>query len=152
SLDQPAALTLSSHRYEIAIWRKATLPADYHIFFEGHYYSVSSQFVGLKLDIRISTNTVEVFHKGSRVASHIRSFVAGQTTTTAHMPPAHRAHQDSESVSLRDWAQSIGPATLDLFEQIRQKYNRAPSAHRAFLGIHRLARKYGPERIEAAAA
>ena len=40
-----------------------------------------------QLDVRLSAQVVEVFHKGQRVASHQRSPLKGHHTTVAvHMP------------------------------------------------------------------
>jgi transposase len=39
-LDRPALKPLPSRPYEFAIWKKARVAVDYHIEFEGHYYSV----------------------------------------------------------------------------------------------------------------
>jgi transposase len=73
SLDRPAALSLPLFPYEFAAWRKMTLGLDYHILAEKHYYSVPFQLVGGLVDIRVTTNIVEAFCKGARVASHARS-------------------------------------------------------------------------------
>jgi transposase len=43
--------------------------------------------------VRVTATTVEIFHRGVRVASHARSYRRGMHTTVAdHMPAAHRAH------------------------------------------------------------
>jgi transposase len=45
------------------------------------YYSVPYQLVGEQLEARSTAHTVEVFHRGKRVASHVRSFTAYHLTT-----------------------------------------------------------------------
>jgi transposase len=60
---------------------------DYHVAIKDHYYSVPHALIKRQLDVRITANTVECFHRGQRVASHRRSYQKGRhTTVTAHMP------------------------------------------------------------------
>jgi transposase len=152
SLDKPAALPLPATRYEYATWRKATVGLDYHIRTDNHFYSVPFELIGKEVHIRISANTVEVFFKGNRAASHIRSNEKGGTTTlAAHMPKSHREYATPNAAAMRNWAESVGPSLIDLFEAIWKKHNGAPSASIAFRGIYRLASIFGTDRIEKAA-
>ena len=57
---------------------------------------------GRQLHARYTERTVELFHRGQRVASHVRSHMPGRHTTVAeHMPEKHRrfAQQWSPSAS-----------------------------------------------------
>ncbi len=81
ALDQPALRPLPAERYEIGQWRKLKVELDYHVPAEGHFYSVPYQLAGQQVDIRVTAATVEIFHRGLRVASHARSFVADHATT-----------------------------------------------------------------------
>jgi len=82
-------------------------------------YSVPHALVGEKLDVRLSPTTVEVFHRGMRVASHARSYRRGHHTTVAeHMPAAHRAHSEWSPSRLIRWGQTVGPKTAALVETI----------------------------------
>jgi transposase len=152
ALDRPAALPLPVTAYEYATWSKATLGLDYHILADKHHYSVPCQLVGQEVHIRVSANTVEVFHNGVRVASHARSTVIGGTTTDpAHMPRSHREHAGMNLEVARSWAQMTGPATTKLLEKIWQRHNQSVSALGTFRGIYRLAMTYGSDRMECAA-
>jgi len=153
ALDRAAALPLAATAYQYATWAKSTLGLDYHVFADKHYYSVPCHLVGEEIHIRVSTNTVEAFYKGSRVASHVRSAeIGGTTTDPAHMPRSHREHAGMNLEVARTWAEATGPATAKLFEKIWQKHNQAPSALGAFRGIYRLGLAYERDRIERAAA
>ena len=51
------------------------------------------ELVKQALDVRLSAQTVELFQRGKRVASHPRSTLKGRHTTVAeHMPQAHRQY------------------------------------------------------------
>jgi len=72
-IDRPALKPLPAQPYEFAEWKKVRVHIDYHIEFDLHYYSVQHALVGKQLDARATATTVELFHRGVRVASHVRS-------------------------------------------------------------------------------
>jgi transposase len=117
-----------------------------------HWYSVPYQLVGQRLDIRLTARTVEVLHRGRRVASHRRSHERGFTTVPAHMPEAHRRHAEWTPGRIVAWAERTGPATADLVAAIMASRPHPEQGFRSCLGIMRLGRRYGDERLEAAAA
>jgi transposase len=153
ALDRPSLRPLPARPYEYAEWRTARVNVDYHVEVERHWYSVPSQLVGQRLDIRVTAGTVEVLHKGRRVASHPRSAQAGRFTTLAeHMPEAHRRHAEWTPGRIVAWAERTGPATADLVAAIMAGRPHPEQGFRASLGIMRLARRYGEARLEAACA
>jgi transposase len=89
-----AALTpLPSDRYVVSEWKAAAVTPDYHIALHDHYYSVPYVLVREAVEARMTSATVEIFHRGERIASHARSVEKYRhTTDLSHMPEAHRAH------------------------------------------------------------
>ena len=153
ALDQPALRPLPAERYEIGQWRKLKVELDYHVPAEGHFYSVPYQLAGQQVDIRLTAATVEIFHRGLRVASHARSFVADHTTTIAeHRPKAHQQYLEWTPSRLLSWADAAGPNTAELFRQILATKPHPEMGYRSCLGLVRLGGKYTSERLEAAAA
>src|SRR4051794_23088210 len=76
----------------------------------------------------------------------------GQTLTdNEHRPKSHRAHLEWTPSRMVHWAQTIGPNTSLLFERIMADKPHPEMGYRACLGIIRLAAKYSPVRMEAAA-
>ena len=150
-IDRPAMRPLPTERYEFATWKLATVNIDYHIEVDGHYYSVPYQLVGKKVDARVGEGTVEVFHSGKRVASHLRS---GQrwhhTTDTAHMPESHRRHASWTPSRIIAWAEKTGPSTAELVTEIMAARPHPEQGFRSALGIIRLGDRYGHTRVEAA--
>lgn len=103
------------------------------------------------VDLRISAATVEVFHKGERVASHARvSHRRGHTTIAEHMPSAHRRHAQWTPARLLEEAGKVGPATMALCEAVMAARPHPEQGFRTCLGILDLARTYGAARLEAA--
>lgn len=89
TLEAPALKALPDAPYEYAQWKRAKIHPDYHVEIDRHYYSVPYPLVGKTVDVRYSNATVEIFHRGKRVASHLRSKVPHDfTTVESHMPPS----------------------------------------------------------------
>jgi transposase len=150
-IDRPALKGLPAAPYQYAEWKKCRVAPDYHIEIADHYYSVPSRLIREMVEARITDTTVEILHKGVRVASHARSHVRYRhTTIPEHMPSAHRRYAEWTPTRMMREAAKIGPATIALIEAIMKAKPHPEQGFRACLGILRLARSYGSARIEAA--
>ena len=139
-------------RYQFGEWKRPRVNIDYHIEVERHYYSVPYALVHQEVDVHLTGETVEVLHRGVRVASHVRSYVTGKATTlTEHMPKAHQKYVGRTPSRLIEDAQQIGPNTGQLVEAILAAKRHPEQGYRSCLGILRLAKTYAAERMEAAA-
>jgi transposase len=151
TLDRPALAPLPDTPYRYAQWHKCRVAPDYHVEIAGHYYSVPSRVIREQVEARITDTTVEIFHRGSRVASHARSPLANRHTTIAeHMPSAHRRYAEWTPARLLQEAARIGPSASALVEVIMAAKPHPEQGFRSCLGILRLAKTYGAQRLEAA--
>src|SRR4051794_22032067 len=73
ALDEAALKPLPSEAYAFARWKRCRVAPDYHVEADGHWYSVPFRLIRELVDVRIADNTVEIFHKGLRIASHRRA-------------------------------------------------------------------------------
>lgn len=139
--------------YEYATWKKAKVHLDYHVEIERRYYSVPHALIGKSVDVRLTATGVEIFHRGQRVAVHLRSGVRGSFTTIAeHRPPRHQAVVElSHERLLRD-AERVGPCTAAVIRQQMHGRVHPEQTLRRSLGILRLAKDFDPPRLEAACA
>lgn len=150
-LEQKALRPLPAERFVLGHWKKARVNIDYHVEYERHYYSVPYALCKEEVEICATAMSVEVLHKGKRVACHRRSTRIGQhTTVDAHMPKSHRAHAKWSPSRIVNWAKSIGPHTGALATAILNDRPHPEMGYRSCLGILRLSKRYGPERLEAA--
>jgi len=69
---------------------------------------------------------------------------------TEHMPSSHRRHAGWTHERIQRDAAAIGPDTASLVEVILRSRPHPEQGFRACLGILRLARQYGTDRLEAA--
>lgn len=150
-IDRPALRPLPAARFEPARWKTARVNIDYHIDIDGHYYSVPFRLVRTQVQVRVTATTVEVFAAHQRVACHAYSSTRGRHTTVAeHMPAAHRAHREWTPAKLLAWGSRIGPSTAAVVRWQLEHRPHPEQGYRACLGLQRLARACGAERLEAA--
>src|SRR5271168_143468 len=118
-VDRPALKALPSEPYEYSEWRVRRVGVDYHVDIDAHYYSVPYRFARAEVEARLTVRGVEIFHKGERIAVHIRaSGNRKHTTVPEHMPSSHRRYAGWTIERIREDASKIGPATAALCEQI----------------------------------
>jgi transposase len=152
-VDRPALLALPPTAYEYAEWKRCRVNLDYHVEIDKHFYSVPFRLLRAEVEARITANTVELFHHGKLVATHLRSQRSYRPTTIAdHMPSSHRRYRDWTHERIEREAASIGPDTAALVEIILRSRPHPEQGFRSCIGILRLAKRYEPERLEAACA
>jgi hypothetical protein len=149
-LDKPALKPLPNTRYAFAEWKKAKLGPDYHIELHHHYYSVPYTFIKKILDVRFTAQTVEIFYRSKRIATHVRKYGRGYSTITEHMPKAHQKYAEWTPERIISWARKFGIATTEFVTAIIAAKEHPQLAFRSCLGILRLGKCYGEQRLEAA--
>ncbi|MEB0015081.1 IS21 family transposase, partial [Glaciimonas sp. Cout2] len=83
---------------------------------------------------RLTGTTVEILHRGQRVASHRRnSGEGGFTTDTLHMPVAHLAQLEWTPQRLIHWGQTICTATAEAVTRLMAENRHPEHGYRACL-------------------
>lgn len=150
-IERAALRPLPTERYVYADWKHARVNLDYHIQVLEHFYSVPFALVREEVDVRITGRSVEVFHRGRRVASHMRSRVRfGHTTVREHGPVNHQAWANADPGFLLGWAQQVGPSTERLMKRILESNPHRDQVWRSGRALKRVGEQYGPERTEVA--
>lgn len=151
ALDKPALKSLPAKPYEYVEFKLARVNIDYHIEFDKHFYSVPHHLVKSQVEVQASQESIAIFFKGQQVARHPRRLrQGGFTTDTHHMPDNHRKHQTWSPERLISWGNRIGPATQAMVTHLLEQKKVPEQAYRACLGLLNLAKRYSPERLEAA--
>lgn len=150
-LEKGALRPLPASRYEFARWKRAKLGIDYHLEFEGHFYSAPYRLARQEVEVRATNQVVEIYHKGARVASHVREYGKRRfVTNPEHMPASHRAHLEWTPSRLVRWGAEAGPAVAELAEAMMRTRPQPEHGYRACLGLMQLEKQYGKERLNAA--
>jgi transposase len=152
-LDKPALKPLPSKPFVFAEWKEATVNIDYHVEYDHHFYSAPHHLARERVEVRATATTVEILRHNERVYAHVRSFVRGGfTTIPEHMPKSHREHLEWSPSRIVHWGESVGIKTGELVAAILAERPHPEQGYRSCLGILRLGKRYGNDRLEAACA
>ena len=158
-LERSVLKPLPTSRFSYGQWKKARVNIDYHVVFDDHFYSAPYQMVGDEVWIRATGLTIEIFtdssdlRRDNRVGSHVRSYKrGGHTTSDEHRSVLHLKHAEWTPERIVSWAKSIGANAALLIEKIMIERKHPEHGYRSCLGIIRLDKKYGHERLDAACA
>jgi len=150
-IERSALKKLPDTEYVFAQWKQCRAGIDYHVEIERHYYSVPYTLVRQELWASYTASTVEVFHRGKRVAAHRRGPPnRGHTTLPEHMPSSHRRYADWTIQRIMREAAEIGPNATALVEVILREKRHPEQGFRSCRGIVNLVGRFARERVEAA--
>jgi transposase len=153
AIERPLLRRLPAAEYVYAEWRLARVGLDYHVEIESFFYSVPHSLIRQQVDVCITARTIEVFHRGQRVAAHPRRYAGKRHgTDPEHMPSAHRRYAEWTPERFERWGRSIGPNTEGLIIAILANRPHPEQGFRTCLGVMRLLRGIDAARAERVAA
>lgn len=139
---------LPAKPYQFTELKIARVNLDYHVEIEKHYYSVPHTLQGEVLEIRITSNMVEAFFDGKRVASHRRRYQDYKfTTLKEHMPEAHQRRAEWSPERVVSWGHNIGASVGQMCEAIMAAKKHPEQGCRSVLGLIRLEKIHGKDRL-----
>lgn len=147
---------LPSEPYSFKHVRTLTVQRNYHIQLreDGHYYSVPYKYVGKKVQVYYDQQEVAMYYNYERIAVHRRNkYHKAYHTLVEHMPPQHVAMNDQKGWTREqfiDKAKRIGPSVTKAAELILESNFLIEQNFKSCHGMLMLARKYSPQRLEAA--
>ncbi len=156
SIERGALKPLPAQPFEPCEWKKVRVNIDYHVEFDGHYYSVHyTHYINDHRDMEVRTTAtgIEVVYGSKRVAAHARSYdpVKRYVTLPEHMPASHRQNNLEWPPSrFIAWGKSIGPGTEQFITQLLERRRHPEQAFKSCMGVFRLGDLYSRERLERA--
>lgn len=137
--------------YAFARWKRARVALDYHVEVDSSWYSVPFGLIREEVDVRVSGDVVEIFHKGQRVASHLRCpGRRSHVTLPDHMPSSHRRHAEWTPARMLAQAAKLGPSVIAFCEAVMADRPHPEQGFRTCLGVLALAKSYDATRLDAA--
>jgi len=94
--EQVEKATLGSFRpgsFELLTWHKATVHKDFHVQFQGRFYSVPWSLVGQRVWLCVGRHTVAIYHEDLVVALHDRHGQELFSTLESHVPEIRERHR-----------------------------------------------------------
>lgn len=147
----PGVFCYSDYKYITSI------PDNYHVKYDDHYYSVSYTYYHKPAIIRASFTEIVILDENNRViAKHRRvySYFPRYSTDPNHMPPAHRFYKEvneRDGNSYRNWAKKFGPYTCQFIDRLLNRADHEQQAYNSCNGLLHTAESYAYERVEDAA-
>lgn len=140
--------------YQPSIWLQQTVGNDYLVSDGRNKYSVPFDVIGKEVNIRLTRNLVEVYFKGSRIASHMRETKAlrNPIVNPEHMTPEHRKFLDCNGEEFSDWAAQVGPKTLAVVKHFLSAGREQEQGYKSCVSLKKLGEHYSKERLEKACA
>lgn len=142
-------MPLPASPYETAVWGAATIQPDYLLTVGNCKYSVPYEFIGKKVDIRITENSIEVFYHNNRIAAHVRKAYSHDSIyMPEHMPENHRKYFEYNTESFLDWGRNVGHYTLIVVKHFLYMHKVEQQGYKSCASLMKLADRYGMERLE----
>lgn len=149
--EKPLLIPLPATPYEMTTRKEVTVNFNYHICFDGCWYSVPFEFVKRTVSVTATAGTVSVTADGRRIAIHERAQRKGEYRTNPdHMPDAHRDFAEWNGDRFRSWARDIGDATAKAIEAVLASRKIEQQSYRSCRAVLALERTYGRELLEEA--
>lgn len=151
-IDKPFLQPLPLQRYEHADWKEAKVQFNYHVEYEGFFYSVPYSYVGRLCSIRATAQVIEIYLGSERIAVYQRNYNTCKryATQPAHMPEEHKAVYGWSSERFLSWAEKIGPHTKEMIQSILESREYPVQTYRSCMGIMRFGKQYPNEIMEKA--
>lgn len=143
---------LPQTRYKLSEWKTAIVQLNYHIQVDWMYYSVPYDYVRESVDIRLTTDLIEVYFKEARIASHkrLKGEIGQFSTNPDHMPDNHRLYLEHNPENNREWAETIGVSMAQFVSHILE-LNVEKKALNILSSLRNLSTKYTKKEMERAA-
>ena len=154
-LDLPRLRPFIMTNQDTADMKLRTVPDNYHVEYEGFYYSCPYTLYRQRVTVRATSTTIEILEGNrTRIASHPRRYHGKRyVTDPAHMPESHRKYweiQRYDGSRYRTWAQQIGENTFEVIDRMLKAFPIEEQAYKSCMGLLQLSKKYSQERLEKA--
>ncbi|MBP1763022.1 MAG: family transposase [Firmicutes bacterium] len=141
TLDKPALRPLPYTQFEYADYVVRRAPANYHVEYDGFYYSVLHGLYKQLVTIRATATTIEILNDNrERVAIHKRRQPGARYVThLGHMPSHHRHQHDMnhfDRAKYRMWARNIGRQTFAVIDRLLTVFTDCRRTSLPVLHVH----------------
>jgi transposase len=148
--ERPALKPLPAERFEVALWKQATVHPDHYIQFQGKAYSIPHAYLGKKVWVRATEHLLRVFYNDRLIKQHLIT-KAYRHTDHSDFPDNVRAVLDTSATHrlLLERAERLGSDFHQLIRGLLQAH--AYLNLRRAQGLVAVAQDYDPLLITRAA-
>lgn len=150
TVELAAMQPLPAISFELAAWVDAKVALDCHVQALGSWYSIPYQHVGETISVCLTGHLAQFYLKRRLIKTHLRVPKGQRSTDWNDYPPEKAAFFQRTPDWCRQQAGDLGQAVSEVVETVLEV--QALHHLRQAQGILRLAKKYDPERLNAACA
>ena len=149
--ERHALLPWDGEPYEIAHWRTAKVHPDHHVACQYALYSVPASLCppGQKVEVRLDSKLVRIYHRGQLVKTHVRQPRGGRATDPEDYPAELTAYTMKAPEHIKGEAGKLGPAVAEFAGRLFDgplPWSKIRQGHK----LLRLGERYTPQRLDAA--
>ena len=139
--------TVKFHSYDE---KEATVWRDFHIQYDSAFYSVPIEYIGHKVTVKATNDTVRVYDGNKLIAEHTRAVRKWQRSTLSeHIPgKGMNLHGAYSSEELLNWARKFGPYTTDWVEKELGRFEFEVQSYRPITSVLRVFNRYESAVVE----
>ena len=148
AVEKDALRPLPASRYQMKQRAVATVQRNSYVTLNKHHYSVPVQYVGKRVDLVYDTDTIDIFHGFTHVATHHRNDTPYEyTTKPSHNLPGRKGSCESDIEKLLSRAAQIDNIVVYYLRAVIEDRRYPELAFRVCRGIMKLEKNYGQERL-----
>ena len=149
SIEKDALRPLPPTRHQMRQRTVATVQRNSYVTLNKHHYSVPVQYVGKRVEMVYDTDTIDIFHGFTHVATHHRDDTPYEyTRKPSHNLPGRKGTCESDIDQLLSRAAQIDNIVVHYLRAVVAEKRYPELAFRACRGIMNLEKKYGQERLD----
>ncbi len=140
--DKPCLKPLPGGKYTVCEYKTVLrVPDNYHIEFDGHYYSVLYTHCGKPAIVKASMYEVRICDQYNRIiCTHKRVYsdFPRYITEPSHMRPEHLYYKEvneKDGAYYRRWAAVFGPSTAEFIDRMLKSAKHEEQAYNSCAGI-----------------
>jgi transposase len=146
--EKPNLLPRPSHGFDIAAVTQVRASSQFRIAFDSNHYSVPAQYAGARLTLKAYPDRLCIYHEGTLIARHPRSFDRHQDFEDPdHPKPLLAQRQRARDQNLFRRFIALSPIAPDYYRELDK---RRMNARHHVQKIVALSEIYGPAKVQRA--
>jgi transposase len=121
--EKKALKELPPVRFQIVIWKKATVHPDSHVVYEKRLYSVPFRLIKQKVFLRVTGSSITIYFNDERVATHSIGTKGHRSTIESHLPEERAPWRHRSQAFWQQRATVLGKEVGELVETIFASQN-----------------------------
>jgi transposase len=147
----PQLLPAPAEPYDLPVYATAKVHRDHHIEVARSLYSVPGRLIGQRVQVRADRSVVRIFHHGQLVKVHPRQAPGRRATDPEDLPADKSVYAMRDLARLQAMAAGHGPS-VGAYAAALLDTPLPWTRMRAVYALLGLAKKWGPDRVDAACA